>query len=223
MATKTIIIINIMYVFSTSSQTVFLATTMTTEVPMPNATSEKTTQTDATSETTQTNAPPETTQTNASPETTQTPILSIALGGTIGGLVLLILLLIVVIIVCVAKRKSLKQKQQIDDPTYDFPHDLRPPPLPQSRTNQIQVTTNTAYASATSLNDAPDAIYETIMDTTNPAYGLTLSASAGISVDTNSAYGMVKDIRITATNAAQQQDETPPATNPTFERLSKRF
>ncbi len=238
MAIKAIII---MYVFSTSSQTVFLATTTTTEVPMPNATSEKTTQTDATSETTQTNAPPETTQTNASPETTQTPILSIALGGTIGGLVLLILLLIVVILVCVAKRKSLKQKQQIDDPTYDFPHDLRPPPLPQSRTNQIQVTTNTAYASATSLNDAPDAIYETLLDTTNPAYGLTLSASAGISVDTNSAYGltlsagggisvdtnsaygMVKDIRTIATNAAQQQDETPPATNPTFEQLSKRF
>ncbi len=40
---------------------------------------------------------------------------------------------------------------------------------------------------------------------------------AGISVDTSIAYGMVKDIRTTATNSAQQQDETPPATNPTFE------
>ena len=92
-----------------------------------------------------------------------------------------------------------------------------PPPLPQPRTNEIQVTTNTAYDLAKLHNDAPDVTYETIMDTTNPAYGLTLSASAGLSVDTNISYGIVKDIRTTATNGAQQQDETPPATNPTVE------
>ena len=141
------------------------------------------------------------------------PILSIALGGTIGGLLLLISLLIVVIIVCVVKTKSLKQKQQnnhTDDPMYDYPDELPQHPLPQPRTNdhEIQMTTD---------NDSPDHNYETTMNTTNPAYGLTLSASAGISVYTNIAYGMVNDIPITATNSAQQQDETPPATNPTFE------
>ncbi len=87
---------------------------------------------------------------------------------------------------------------------YDYPDELPPPPLPQPRTNQIQVITNTAYNLTTLHNDVPaaDATYETTMNTTNPAYGLTLSASAGISI---------------AVNSAQQQDETPPATNPTFE------
>ncbi len=56
---------------------------------------------------------------------------------------------------------------------------------------------------------APDHNHETTMDTAaaNPAYyGVTLSASAGIPIDTNIAYGMINPI--TATNSAQQQDET---------------
>ncbi len=131
--------------------------------------------------------------------------------------VIFIVIILVVILVSVFIRIRGNKNNHIDDPMYDYPDELPPPPIPQPRTNQIQVTTNTAYASATLLNDAPDVIYETIMDTTNPAYGITLSVSAGISVDTNIAYDMVKDTRTTATNSAQQQDETPPATNPTFE------
>ncbi len=99
---------------------------------------------------------------------------------------------------------------------YDYPDELPPPPLPQPRTNQIQVTTNTAYNLTTLHNDVPaaDATYETTMNTTNPAYGLALSTSGGISVDTNISYGIVNPI---TANSAQQQDETPPATNSTFE------
>ncbi len=114
--------------------------------------------------------------------------------------IVIILVAILVIALFVYIRFRDNKNNHTDDPMYDYPDELPPPPLPQPRTNQIQVTT----------------IYETIMDTTNPAYGLTLSASAGISVDTNNAYGMVKDTRTTATNSTQQQDETPPATNPTF-------
>ncbi len=149
-------------------------------------------------------------------ETTQTPILSIALGGTIGGAVLVLILAIVVLCaVCVAKRKSRSQYHPTDDdPTYDYPDELPPPPLPQPRINKIQVTTNTAYALARLDSDALNYTHETTMDTANPAYGRTLSAE-GIPIDTNSAYGMIQDVPITATNSAQQQDET--ATNPTFE------
>ncbi len=138
--------------------------------------------------------------TNTPSKTTQTPILTIALGVTIGGLVLL-LILSVISTVCVAKRKSLKQHRQqnnhIDDRTYDYPDELPPPPPPQPETNDnnIQMTTE---------NDSPDHNYETPMNTTytSPAYGLALSASAGISVDTNIAYGMI-------TNSAQQEYEAP--------------
>ncbi|XP_064396377.1 uncharacterized protein LOC135343303 isoform X2 [Halichondria panicea] len=136
------------------------------------------------------------------------------IGGIAGILALVVLILVIVIVVvsrCVAKRK--KKNKHTDDPMYDYPDELPPPSLPQPRTNQIQVTTNTAYDLTTLHNDAPDVTYETIMDTTNPAYGLRLSASAGISVDTNISYGIVNPI---TAKSAQQQDETP-ATNPTFE------
>ena len=130
--------------------------------------------------------------TNTSPET---PILTIALGVTIGGLVLL-LILSVISTVCVAKRKSLKQHRQqnnsTNDRTYDYPDELPPPPLSQAETNDHEIQDN----------DSPDHNYETTMNTTNPAYGLTLSTSAGISVDTNIAYGII-------TNSAQQEYEVP--------------
>ncbi len=154
-----------------------------------------------------TNPPP----TNPPPtETTQTPILSIALGGTIGGAVLVLILAIVVLsAVCVAKRKSQSQYHPTDDdPTYDYPDELPPPPLPQPRI-KIQVTTNTAYGLARLDSDALSHTHETTMGTANPAYGRTLSAE-GIPIDTNSAYGMIQDIPIT--NSAQQQHET--AINP---------
>ncbi len=109
--------------------------------------------------------------------------------------VIFIVIILVVILVSVFIRIRGNKNNHIDDPMYDYPDELPPPLIPQPRTNQIQVTTNTAYASATLLNDAPDVIYETIMDTTNPAYGLRLSASAGISVDTNISYGIIKDTR----------------------------
>ena len=139
------------------------------------------------------------------PETALTPILSVALGAAIGGLLLLILIIVVTSTVCVAKRKNLKHNQQknhTDNQAYDYPDELPPRPLPQPETNdhEIQVTTD---------NDSPDHDYETTMDTANPAYGI--SASACIPIDTNIAYGMIE---VTATNSAQQQGEKPPATNP---------
>ena len=154
-----------------------------------------------------TNPTTSSTNSDTTPVTESTFPLPALIGGIAGLLALVVLIFVIVIVVvsikhrCVAKRKK-KQNNHANDPTYNYPDEL-PPPLPQRRTNQIQVTT----------------IYETIMDTTNPAYGLTLSASAGISVDTNIAYDIIKDILITATNGAQQQDETP-ATNPTFEDAS---
>ncbi len=142
--------------------------------------------------------------TNTTPEPTQ-PILTIALGVGLTICVLVCMLLIIVIsIVCVAKRKSLQHHQQNnpDDQAYDYPDELPPHPLPQPETNDQR---------------APDHNHETTMDTAavNPAYGVTLSASASIPIDTNIAYGMINPI--TATNSTQQQDETAPATNPTFE------
>ncbi len=131
--------------------------------------------------------------TDTTSETTRTPILTIALGVTIGGLVLL-LILSVISTVFVARRKSLKHHQQnkhTNDQAYDYPDELPPPPPPQPETDDdIQD------------NDSPDHNYETTMNTTNPAYGLALSAGGGISVDTNIAYGMI-------TNSAQQQYEVP--------------
>ena len=121
--------------------------------------------------------------------------MTIVLGVTIGGLVLL-LILSVISTVCVARRKSLKQHHQqnnhTNDQAYDYPEELPPPPLSQPETDDDDIQDN----------DSPDHNYETTMNTTNPAYGLALSASAGISVDTNIAYGMI-------TNSAQQEYEVP--------------
>ncbi len=100
---------------------------------------------------------------------------------------------------CVAKRKSLNQNHPTDDdPTYDYPDEL--PPLPQPRTNAIQVTTNTAYALA---KLALSHTHETTMDTANPAYGLTYDypdelpplpqpRTDAIQVTTNTAYALAR-------------------------------
>ncbi len=117
--------------------------------------------------------------------------------------IVIILVAILVIALFVYIRFRDNKNIHADDPMYDYPDELPPPP-PQPETDNDDIQDN----------DSPSHNYETLMDTTNPAYGLTLSASAGISVDTNSAYGMVKNIRTTATNAAQQQDETPPCYQP---------
>ncbi len=153
--------------------------------------------------------------TSSSTDSRTTPVsesfpLPALIGGIAGLLALIVFILVIVIVVVSIKRRNIGKSpsaendfESTDDQAYDYPDELsRPLPQPETNDHEIQVTTD---------NDSPDHNYETTMDTVNPAYGITLSASACIPIDTNIAYGMIE------VTAAQQQGETPPAPNPTFE------
>lgn len=137
------------------------------------------------------------TQTDPFLKTTMETIETItALSVVIGGLLIIILTIMVGIGArCVVKRK--KQKKTTED---DHPEDPHPPVQHETHDIDYEVPNHEPIMnSVTTSHDIDyetpnDNNYESVMNsvTTNPAYGVQISANVGISVDTNIAYGLIE-------------------------------